>query len=62
MKYIGFNQELFIPANKICEVAKDKENKIVIWLDGGQMQSITFDNKEDRDRNYTIIVNTLKEL
>ena len=64
MKYIEFEEHVFIPANKICNVIKDpKDDKtLVFWLDGGQEQGITFANKEDRDRNYSLVTNHLKDL
>lgn len=64
MKYIEIEESIFIPANKICEIIKDqeKDNVLTFWLDGGQVQKITFADKEDRDSNYKSIVNLLKEM
>ena len=64
MKYIDIEEQIFIPAHKICEVIKDQENekRLSFWLDGGQVQVVTFASKEDRDRNYKAVTDTLKEM
>lgn len=64
MKYIEFDENVFIPANKICEVAKDQKDYkvLIIWLDGNQTQTVTFQNQEDRDNNYKLITKLLKEM
>ena len=64
MKYIEFEEHVFIPANKICNVIKDPtdDKMLTIWLDGGQVQTISFVNKKDRDRNYSLVTNILKDL
>lgn len=64
MKYIEFGEQVFIPARKICAVIKDQTypKVLIIWLDGNQVQNITFSDQEDRDNNYNIITKLLKEM
>lgn len=64
MKYIDLEEQIFIPAHKICEVIKNQENEkgLTFWLDGNQVQNVTFASKEDRDRNYKAVTDMLKEM
>ena len=64
MKCIEFDEQVFIPARKICAVIKDqKDSKVlIIWLDGSQTQTITYKNQEDRDNDYSKITKLLKEM
>ena len=64
MKCIEFDEQVFIPARKICAVIKDqKDSKVlIIWLDGNQTQIITSKNQEGRDNNYSKITKLLKEM
>ena len=61
MKYVEFEESIFIPASKICGVIKE-DNLLIIWLDGSQTETLSFANKEDRDSYYKTITNILKEL
>ena len=64
MKCFEIEGYFLIPANKICEVAIDPENKkkLYIWLDGGQVQTILTPSEEDTKAIFKDITEVIKEL
>ena len=64
MKYIEIQNDLFFPADKIVGVIKDQddEKKLMIWLGGTFVQTISSPSRKERDEHYDYITKILKEL
>lgn len=64
MKYFELNEQVFVPANKICNVfiGPDDNKKLVLWLDGGQTQIFTSNSEEQAKENYKTVTQLIKEL
>jgi len=64
MNYFELDEQILIPANKICDMYIDPDNnkKLVLWLDGGQVQNITSPSDEDAKVYYKRIRELIKQL
>ena len=64
MNYLELDEQILIPANKICNmfIDQDDRKKLYLWLDGGQVQTITSNSEEDTKRNYEKIRGLIKYL
>ena len=64
MNIIDYDERILIPANKICNMFINKEDgkQLVLWLDGGQIQTLTFESEEQAKENYRTIKKVIKSL
>lgn len=64
MKYIEIDEQLLIPADKIVNLVinQEHEERIEIWLVGGQIQTITYATATGAKETYNKIKELLKTL